>query len=136
MGLHTHGTILSGATMGTIGKITNIAVSGINRDAIDVSDCDTEDKYRDYEPGMIDPGEISGTIRFDKTMFDTLGDGIESYAEEWTITYPDNPTMGSRSKMVANGFLTVSNAIAGEFQGDITADFTIKLSGKPVGTFS
>lgn len=128
MSVHTHGTTLSGGTTSAVGKITSISVAGMTRDSIDVSNCDSTNKYREFIPGMIDAGEISLTVSYDKTLLDTLIDTtIGGDAETWTITFPGGSTF------VCSGFLT-NFSVTGEYAGSITADLTIKLTGNPTWT--
>ena len=128
MGLHTHGITLSGGTSGTIGKITSLSTSGISRDSIDTSSCDSSDKWRTFVSGMIDAGEISGTIRFDKAEINRVVGAMTAVTETWTITLPDTSTLA------CSGFMTSGFAMTGEFENDITSDFTLKLTGNPTFT--
>lgn len=128
MGIHAHSTTLSGATTGAIGTIQSINVSGPSRDSIDVSHFGSTDAYREFIPGMIDAGQISGTIKYDKSVVNTLVSGIESDAEIWTITFPDGSTFA------CSGFITAAPVGSGDTGSDLTGDFTIKLTGKPTFT--
>ena len=147
MGLHTHGIKLEGAVLapssdvtGLVAKITSLNTSGLSRDAIDISTTEgvqvemVEQPWREFTPGMIDPGEISGTIRFDKTMLDQFIDSIEHDPETWTITFPDKGELANDSVFECVGFLTSACAITGEYESDLTADFTLKLTGEATFT--
>lgn len=128
MGIHAFGTTLSSASTGSIGTITSISVSGPTRDAVEVSNFSSADSFREYIPGMIDPGQITGTIRFDKTTVNSFINGIEAAPEIWTITFSDGSTFE------CSGFLTTSPVGGGDFESDLTGDFTIKLTGAPTFT--
>lgn len=57
------GTAYGSATFNTLGQITDIAMPGIERPLIDVTDI--SDTLRDYLLGIADPGEGSLTINWD-----------------------------------------------------------------------
>lgn len=59
-----HGATLSGSVSGTIGYLTNIDWSGVTVDDIDITTFDSEDQWRQFEPGLKDAGELSGDLNF------------------------------------------------------------------------
>lgn len=125
-GLHGHGTMLAGASAGTIGDITNIDIGDISVDDIDVSSMDSTDKAREFIPGMMDCGEISFTIKFDKAEIATLFSN-KGISDTWTITFSDGSTF------VAAGYLKkISGGVP--FDADVTFDAALKISGNVAWT--
>lgn len=129
---HGHGTTLTGGTTGAIGEILSISVSGQKRDSIDVSSMDSTSKCREFIPGMIDAGEITFSVNFDKSasgVADRLQTAFLAGTDEsWTIAFS-----GSAATFACNGFIT-DLSYNTEFEGKSTQDITIKLTGVPVFT--
>lgn len=131
MGQHTHGTTIGYGTTTptvTIGRLMSFNTSGMTRDSIDTSSCDSVEKFRTFIPGMIDAGEISGTIRFAKAELAEVQTALTDTKKNWTLTFPDGSTFACQ------GFMTAGLNVTGEYQGDMTSDFTVKLCKKPTIT--
>jgi len=128
MGRAGYGTTLVGGTNFTAGisGIKDITLSGLECDAIDVTDMDSTGRRREYVPGLIEPGEITFTVNFEDGLYDTvldkMGGGTAAAAETWTVTFPDDSTYA------CSGFLSKAGS-ATPHDGGITFDMTIKLSG-------
>lgn len=124
-----HGATLSGATTGTIGKITNLDWSGLVLDDVEKTDFDSEDMYREYEPGLKEPGEITGDLKYDKTLMNTIlnainGDAAGAVSDElWTLT------LATGAAIVARGYLKSLGA-ALPIGDQVTMPIAIKLTGK------
>lgn len=124
-----HGVTLSGATTGTIGKITNIDWSGLVADDVEKTDFDSEDKYREYEPGLKEPGEITADLKYDKTLLDTIMDAIHGDAagaasdELWTLTFATGAQLCFRGYLKSIG---ASMPIGDQ----VMMPIAIKLTGK------
>lgn len=117
-----HGTTLAGATAGAIGKLTNIGGPNESVDDIDVTDMASTDARREFMAGLIDSGEVSADLIYDKTLYDTVQGALGGTNEAWTITLPDTSTI------VCNGYLK-ANGLAIPMEDKITQAITIKLSG-------
>lgn len=124
-----HGTTLSGSTTGAIGEITNLDWSGLAADDVEKTDFDSEDMYREYEPGLKEPGEITGELLYDKTLLNTIMDAIHGDAagaasdELWTLT----PETGNA--VVCRGYLK-QIGLAIPLGDQIMMPIAIKLTGK------
>lgn len=128
-GTHGHGTTLAGATAGTIGNIQNIAGPTIQVDDIDISSMDSTNKWREFIPGMKDAGELVFTVNYDGSASgnaDALNTAI-GVVDTWTVTFSDGSTWA------CSGYLK-NLGTTSEFEGKITQDVTIKLSGAPTYT--
>lgn len=124
-----HGITLSGATVGTIGKITNLDWSGLVAEDVEKTDFDSEDKYKEYEPGLKEPGEITGDLKYDKTLANTVlnaihGDAAGAASDElWTLT------LATGAQIWCRGYLK-SLAMAMPIGNQVMMPIAIKLTGK------
>lgn len=125
---HGYGTTLAGATTSTVGEILNITVGDITVDPTEVSNMDSPDAYKEFIAGMLDAGEITFAMNYNKASTAALKTAADSRTSEvWTVTFPDGSTW------VATGFVSnLSNA--SPHDDKISGDCTIKISGKPVFT--
>jgi len=132
MGSIGHGSTL---TVGgnTVGKIETIALGGITKDTIDVTHMASTGKYREFEAGLIDAGEVTLTtnapIDFasDTTnYYSDLKTEIEktSSTSSWVLTFPNSANISF------SGWVT-SFSINDPVGDKITTEVTIKISGKP-----
>ena len=119
-----HGAKLVGSVTGTIGKLTNIDWSGAVADDIQTTDFDSGDKYHEFEAGLKDAGEITGDLRYDKTLFNTVLDAVGGSTETWTLTLSDN------SELVCKGYIR-SLGLAVPMGDSVMMPIAIKFSGKP-----
>ncbi len=123
--IHGFGTTLKGSKAGTIGELISITIGGLTVDMIEVSNMDSPDAYKEFIAGMIDAGEITFSGNYLKTTFNALKTSADGRtAEDWTVTFPDS------ASWKGSGYVS---GISGTSPNDdkITADITIKLTGKP-----
>lgn len=118
-----HDTALVGATTGDIGHISNIGGSDATRGSVDVSDFDSTNKNSEFIPSMLDPGELTCDVVWEKAVYDTCEDARATAAEVWTITFPDTSTFACSGFVTAVGKPTAATGDA------FTFSLTIKLSG-------
>jgi len=118
-----HGTTLAGATVGEIGKLTNISGPNESVDDIDITDMSTTNARREFMAGLIDSGEVSADLIYDKTLYNTVQGALGNAAEVWTITLSDGTTIAASGYLKANG-------LAVPMEDKITQAITIKLSGE------
>ena len=122
---HGYGTTFKGSSAGIIGELISITIGGLTVDMIEVSNMDSPDAYKEFIAGMIDAGEITFSGNYIKATFSSLKDAADGReAEEWTVTFPDG------ASWKGSGYVS---GISGTSPNDdkITADITIKLTGKP-----
>lgn len=136
MSAKTMGTFLtkkkSGSESGDlkIANLTSIGEIGIESEEIDVTDHDSPNGYKEFEPGMKDAGEVSlaGNIKDESNVEKMLALAESQSMEEWEVTYP------SGAKWSFSGF--VKSFKDGEKTPDGVATFSasIRISGKPTYT--
>jgi len=123
-----HGATLTGTTAGAIGEITNISISGISVDEIDVSDMASTDKWREFIPGLINAGEISVSINFDGTVASTIITKV-GVSDTWTILFSDS----GAGTFACSGFIK-DVSFDNPVDDKVTGEVVIKLTGKPTFT--
>lgn len=62
-----YGSSISTST-GVIGQVESISFGGIATNDVDVTTLDSSDAFRDFTPGMIDAGDVSFTVTYDKIL--------------------------------------------------------------------
>lgn len=127
-GIAANPTTLSGATQGAIGNIRSITLPNIERASFDTSSMSSTDDFRTFLPGMVDAGEATFEVTFDKTDTTTLHTAIEAAAEVWTITLSDTSTWA------CSGFVTAIMGGTANIDDTVTGSVTIKFTGKPTYT--
>ena len=123
-GITGFGCTLTGGTTGAIGQVVSLDGPSMEAEAVDISSTGSASNYREFVPGMIDPGEISGTVIFKESEAETLIDNMGLTAETWTLAFSDG------SNFACSGFLT-GQGTSLSFDGRIEQSFKIKLSGIP-----
>jgi hypothetical protein len=123
-----------------IGQVKDISGPSIARGDIDVSDHDSSDGYREFLPGLVDGGAYTFTIAWDSqntahlqgvgtgVIGDLEQDGCTLPAFQHTLTQCAGTAVWTFDGYV-NGF-TMNNPV----EGEITADLSVKISGKPTMT--
>jgi predicted secreted protein len=119
-----HGATLEGSSTGTLGKLVNINWSGLMVEDIDVSNFDSTGKWREYESGFKDNGEITAELIFDATLMDTLIDAFGGDNETWTLTLNDG------NALVCEGHIR-SLGLTVPMEDAVKIPVSIKLSGQP-----
>jgi hypothetical protein len=117
----------------TTGRLTAVNGPSLAADSIDDLAMDSPGRFREFVPGVRDPGELSGELAY------TPGDAgmvllIESLGTKahFKITEPEffgSPAPTFTSEGILTGF-----EITGPVADKMTASFTIKLSGQPTMT--
>ena len=123
-----HGVTLSGATTGTIGKLINIDWSGLVLDDVDKTDFDSVDQYKEYEPGLKEPGELTATLKYDKTLADTILNAINGDASGAVSDELFTLTMATGAQLFFRGYLK-SLGMAIPMADQDTKPIAIKLTG-------
>lgn len=123
-GISGYGTTLEGFSTGTIVKIREIGVDGMEVDDIEVSDMKSTNRWKEFIAGMMDAGEISLDLLYEKANHDAVQSALGGSNELWTIEFPDGSTFA------CNGYLK-GVGIAAPHDDGITQEATLKLSGAP-----
>jgi predicted secreted protein len=113
---------------GAITEVVDINGPNVNRPPIDVTHMASDNGYREYIAGLSDGGEITFTLNFIKAVATTL------------LGYFDSSTQQTSSTMVlANSLGTITftgiytnYSVRATIDDRVTADVTVKISGKPV----
>lgn len=114
----------------TVGEATNISGPGMERETIDVTSHDSPERFREWVGGLIDAGEVTFEVNWDPSLHVPLIDDFQDpIPRNYRIVFPAPP--GGRFTFAA--FIT---GMDHEFPHDdkMAADFTFKISGKPVFT--
>lgn len=136
--LHAIGTLLkrgdggSPETFTTVAEVLSITGPGLTSDIIDVTNHDTSNGFREFIMGLQDGGEFQFSINYiptNSTHNATTGllDAFEDKERgNWKLVFPDGATTTWTFQAVVR---TV--AIRAPIDGQLTADVTLKISGKP-----
>lgn len=119
-----HGAKLVGSKSGAIGKLTNIDWSGAVADDVESTDFDSPEGWKEFEAGLKDAGEITGDLRYDKTLMNTVLEAVGSDKETWTLTLKD------LNALICWGYVR-SLALAVPMGDSVMMPIAIKFSGKP-----
>lgn len=123
-----------------IGQVKDISGPGITRGDVDVTDHDSSDGFREYLPGLVDGGVYTFTVGWDSQntahlqgagtglIGDFDGGGCTLSAWQHTLTQCAGTAVWTFVGYV-NGF-TMNNPV----EGEVTADLSVKISGKPTMT--
>jgi hypothetical protein len=123
-------TLLTGSLMGVVGVIRNMTPGRISADRLDKPDVTLDHDYKQFESGLIDPGECTYTIEYDG---DETGDYAKArtyigVVQTFTITHPDMATDA------CSGFIADVDRPNATETDTLIGDIVIKFSGEP--TFS
>lgn len=114
----------------TVGEATSISGPGMERETIDVTSHDSPERFREWVGGLIDAGEVTFEVNWDPAIHVPLIDDFQDpLPRNYRIVFPSPP----------DGQFDFAAFITGmdhEFPHDdkMSADFTFKISGKPVFT--
>lgn len=112
----------------TLATVVSIDGPKLEVDSIDTTHLSSTAAYRTFIAGMIDPGEVSCEIQYDKTQQATLLSNLAARAAStWTITSPDSSTW------VFSGF--IKNLENNYTIDDVMmSNITLQISGQSVFT--
>lgn len=107
-----------------IAGITNIGGPSASRDTHDTTALDTSGGYRTFITGFRDAGEITLSMIFNRTEFDTMLSDFESDDNQnYEIVLPDDEVTSIEFEGLVTGIpLTIPEA-------PVTIEVTIKISG-------
>ena len=114
-----------------IGELKELNGPSLARDSVDVSHSLSPNRYREFIPGMLDAGEVSGVLALvpSGTQADAHQEVIDDLntatLRQYRILYPD-----ANVYWLFDGFFT-SVDHATPIDDEMTLPFTIKVSGQP-----
>lgn len=125
------GTVLQRAASGggsfvTIANIMNISPPNMQRDSLETTKHNDEDRFRTFIPGLIDPGEIQLSVTWDPD--DTTHDFIDELESANVADYKIKFPAAVAKELEFKAFLTNFEP-SGEVDGLLSADVTYKVSG-------
>lgn len=109
-----------------VAEVFSITPPVFRRDVVDATHMGSAERFREFIPGLIDPGEVTIQLNFDPggsaqtSLFAKLNTGASNYR----ITYPD------ATIWTFSAFMTGFNN-DDPLDGKLTATATFKLTGKP-----
>jgi len=129
----------------TIGQVKDISGPSISRDTIEVTDRDVTSNYKEFWGGYADGGDITFTVNWDpinsRTHGTAAGTGLLTNFEE--TDYCDTKAAWQLQLDLCGGTATWTfDGITTGFDvgmpenGVLTADVSVKVSGKPTLTIS
>jgi hypothetical protein len=126
------GTFANGATLrlgtSTVSEITSISGPDFSADELDTTTHNATDRFRTFEKGLIDAGEISidGLVNYTElAILQAAMITTSSYSA--TVTLPTKPSL---TRWTATVFLTGLETEA-PHDGLIEFSSTMKISGRP-----
>ncbi|MEM6798003.1 MAG: phage tail tube protein [Planctomycetota bacterium] len=119
-------TAAASSTWTALAGVTEIGGISIEADDIDVSNMDSPEQMRQFDPGWADAGEVEVTLQFAKAQNAAVY-GLFRVPKGFQIMFADG------SKWEFDGYVKgFGNEI--EREGIVTATATAKISGKPAFT--
>jgi len=118
----------------TVGELTRIGSVSLTVTKVDATTLATPDEYKEYIPGLIDPGdvEIEGWLAPDDAgQKILLVDMNERTEQDWIIAFP---TSISSAKWEGKGYCTGYTAGDATPEGMVPFSATIAISNKPTLT--
>ena len=123
------GTILhrwSGTAWVALAEINNISGPGMTRDTIDVTSLDSTGGYREFITGFRNPGQVTMSMNFTRTNYDTMKTDFESSTlQNYEIVLPD----GDKTSLEFEGLVT-EMPLTIPPDDKVTIDVTIQISGQ------
>ncbi len=125
-GIFGHGTELDLGD-GAVAQLTNISGPNFSADSIDVTDHDSEDRYREFIQGLRDGGEVSleGNYLYAVASAVLTKFNTDANISDATITLPNGAGVFTFDCFVT-GF-----SVGAPHDDKISFSATVKITGKP-----
>jgi predicted secreted protein len=125
-----YGTALKkGAT--TVAAVSSLSGPNLQAETIDVTTHDSPSAIREFVSGLIDGGEITGSLVFDPNVATHIGlwnDLVARTSASYSIVYPHT---GGVETVTFTAFVTGFGPVEAQPDGAVTAPFTLKVAGAP-----
>lgn len=117
-------TFAASNTFTKLGKVVDIQPFTAEADDIDVSHMESEEQWRDFDPGWAEAGEVEVTLQYEKTENVALM-ALFRVKRGYTVTFSDGSTWD------LTGYI---NSIGQEVEREDIVETVVgvKISGKPV----
>lgn len=112
---------VSGA-MAAFTDVTQITVPMQEDSSVEITHLQSSGRYREYVPGLIEPGECSFTQRYDKTAYDRVF-GLKGANHTFQIEFPD----GAEAEF--DGFITKVECDISGADAVVDIKVSIKVTG-------
>jgi len=114
----------TGSTSWTkLAGVVSVTPPSPEADDIDVSNMDSEEQFKEFEPGWADGGEVEMSIQFDADQASTVY-GMFRQKAGYRVTFSNGAKWG------VSGYIK-SYGDEVEREGIVTTSIKIKVSGKP-----
>jgi hypothetical protein len=122
-------TVAESTTWTPFAKVLEVHPPKIKADDIDTSHMESEEEFKEFDPGWAEGGDVEIKIQFEKVQNETIY-GLFRQPKGYRMVFNDAP-QPSGSKWKFSGYI---NGFANEVDraGIVTADVTVKITGKPV----
>jgi len=114
----------SATTCTAVSKIDSMTPPNVAGEDVETTDMAASDGYHTYIPGLVDPGEVTVTLKFDKTQEAALYGKVRT-AGSFLITFPD------LSHWYFAGYLKSLGEAEVTKGGLMTSQATFKVGDKP-----
>ena len=114
---------MSGTASTAIAGITSIGGPSMEGEDIDITDMDSTNGFKEFLPGLVDPGEVELGMNYTKAEAALLH-------ASWRVTSAYKVVFPDASSWSFNGYLK-SIGVESNHDDKITSDSTYKISGKP-----
>ena len=120
---------------GFFANVTDISLSGITRESVDVTNFASTNGWKEYMPSLMqDMGELEVELIHNTSTDPPSRDGGDSVAAETvTVTFQTGSGESSGGSIACSGFMT-SYDISVPGEDKVTATATLKFSGEPTFT--
>ena len=130
-----YGMTLVGGTSGFTGQLVSISISGMSREAIDVTHMASAQPTtvdiggKEYiASALADPGVINATVHCNTgAAAQTAIPPLNQAAETWTVELPQTGAE-TEATFAGTGFMTEAT-LTGEIESAVTYDVVIKMTG-------
>lgn len=113
----------------TLAEVVNISGPGLKAEALDVTHMSSTDGFREFVGGLIDGGEISLEVNFLPSNATHTGLSTDMYnrtLRNFKLTWPLSPAVNWSFSAIVTGYEP-----GAPVDGKLSANITLKLSGKP-----
>lgn len=114
-----------------IAEVVELSPPAYEADDIDTTHMQSVNKWRTYQAGLKEGGEVEVTIHFEKALYNILHGTLLGADKFYQISFADLITTASTLKFP--GYLKRVGAVV-ELDGLATVALTIKVAGEPVFT--
>ena len=129
--LAAYGTLLKKAGT-TITQVSSLSGPNLQAETIDVTTHDSPSAIREFVSGLIDGGEINGTLVFDPNQATNIAlynDLVSRTSASYSIVFLFT---GGVETVTFTAYVTGFGPIEAQPDGAVTTPFTLKVAGAPV----